>query len=336
MLGSNVLLQYWGYQFRPYNLVFTALLCALLLDRRNQPIAAAWVLALGCGLHLFSGLLFAMWMLVLLHRRTPLLQLVGPALLATAFGAMAIVSGLGNPAGGIKTGAELARRALDILAWPVPPGASAGAVAVVVLSTLGYALRKTPFLLISTGLLTFAFTAFGALVYGASEWHVAYLLMLAFMAVILAGRDVKRWALPVLLVPQVVTGVSGAWTQLQTPVLAESAVYDAVIADAGPGLDTTTSLLAFPDYALSASAARHGITYKSAMNGSAMGPVRWRDRGRLDPDLADTPTPFWLVCMSCRGTLDAIAAAGLTATPLASGVDADRRTIAGYRIDAGI
>lgn len=336
MLGSNILLQYWGYQFRPYNLAFTALLCALLLDRRQRPVAAAWVLALSCGLHLFSGLLFAMWLLVLLHRRTPLLQLLGPALLAAAFGAMAVISGLGNPVGTIKTGAELVRRALDILAWPAPPGSPAAAVAVVVLGTLAYALRKTPLLLASAGLLTLAFTAFGAMIYGASEWHVAYLLMLAFMAVTLAGPQARRWVLPVLLVPQIVTGASVAWLQLTKPVAAESAIYAAVAADAGPDLNPTTSLLAYPDYALSATAARYAMTYRSAMDGTQMGPVRWRTRGTLDPALAETPTPFWLVCMSCRIPLEAINAAGLAVTPLATGIDADGRAINGYRIDAGI
>jgi hypothetical protein len=336
MLGSNILLQYWGYQFRPYTLVFTTVLCALLLDRRGHPIAAAWVLALSCGLHLFSGLLFGFWLLVLLQRHTPLTRLVGPALLAAAFGAMALISGLGNPAAVPKTGLSMLDRLFDILAWPAPPAAPAIPVAIMVLGTLAYALRRTPFLLIITGATTAAFALFGAIIYGASEWHLAYLLMLAFMALTLAGDKAVMWALPVLLVPQVINGGYLAIQHLTNPQPAETAVYEAVRADAGPALDPATSLFAFPDYALSASAARHDFTYISAMSGARMGPVQWRNRGTLDPALTDTPTPFWLVCMSCRVPLRAIAAAGLTATRLANGIDADGRAIAGYRIDTGI
>ena len=336
MLGSNVLLQYWGYHFRPYNLVFTALLCALLLDRRQQPVTAAWVLALSCGLHFFSGLPFAMWLLVLLHRKTPLRLLVGPALLAAAFGLTAIISGIGNPVGTPKSGAVMLGRALEILAWPAPPGAPAAIIALVVVLALIYALRKTPFLLASAGTLTLAFVAFGAIVYGTSEWHVAFLMILSFMTVVLAGRQATGWVLPVLLVPQCIIGLGGAWSQLTHPPRAESAIYEAVLADAGPNLNPATQLLAYPDYALSATAARYDLRYKSAMDGTLMGPVHWNTRGTLDPALAATPTPFWLVCMSCRNPLEAIAAAGLRATPLAKGTDADGRTIAGYRIDAGI
>lgn len=104
VLCTHVILQYWGYHFRPYGLVFTTILTALLLERAGRNIAATWVLAIACGLHFFSGLIFGLWLLVQLRRRTLIRHLIGPALLAAFFGLCAILSSLAirkaNPARG--------------------------------------------------------------------------------------------------------------------------------------------------------------------------------------------------------------------------------------------
>jgi len=335
MLCTHVVLQYWGYHFRPYGLVFTAILTALLLDRAGRGVAAGWVLAAVCGLHFFAGLIFGFWLIVLLSRGTSLRKLVGPALLGAIFGLSAILSGLGNPEGEPTT-SQFFEIIIYNLAWPTPwPTLRQLPVAAITVGLLCFGLWRTKLLLGALLGLTLAFSIGSAVFYGQSAWHSAFLMMLTFVAFMLAGKDAKRWVLMVLLVPQALAGVAVTKERITEPFWTKPNIYAAVAADAGPGFDPATQLVAWQDFMLSPAAAIYGITYRSGNNGKLLGPIDWRERveDKLDPILATHATPYWLVCGECDPALRAIAAAGLVPTELATTVNFDDGPVTAYRID---
>lgn len=335
VLCTHVILQYWGYHFRPYGLVFTTILTALLLERAGRNIAATWVLAIACGLHFFSGLIFGLWLLVQLRRRTPIRHLIGPALLAAFFGLCAILSSLGNPEGEPST-----RKLFEIivynLAWPTPwPNLRELPVAAITIALLCYGLWRDKLMLGFVLALMLAFSIGSAVFYGQSPWHSAFLLMLTFVAFRLAGSRARQWVLVVLLMPQALAGVAVSKERMLKPYWTRPDIYAAVLADAGPGFNPSTQLIAWQDFMLTTAAASYGITYISGNNGEQLGPVNWsrRDEKRVDPVLTTHPRPYWLVCGSCAPALAAISDAGLSATELASTVNFDDGPIAAYRID---
>ena len=335
VLCTHVVLQYWGYHFRPYGLVFTTIIAALLLERAGRNVAATWLLALACGLHFFAGLIFGFWLLVQLQRRTPLRHLAGPAILAALFGLSAVLSALGNP-----EGAPTTRKFLEIitfnLAWPTPwPALRQLPVAVVTIGLLCYGLWNQKLMLGLLLALMLAFSIGSAVFYGQSPWHSAFLMMLTFVAFRLAGPNARQWVLMVLLAPQALAGVAVSKERLFEPHWTRPDIYGAVVADAGPGFDPSKQLLAWQDFMLTPTAATRGITYLSGNNGTLLGPVDWRQRieDRVDPILGAHPVPYWLVCGKCEPALAVIAAAGLSATELASTVNFDDGPIAAYRID---
>lgn len=335
MLCSHVVMQYWGYHFRPYGLVLTCFLTALLLERSGRRVAATWALAIACGLHFFAGLIFAFWLLLQLHRRMPLRQLVAPAVLAALFGLSAVLSGMGNPEAEPTT-----RKFLQIIifnfAWPSPlPGVRELPAAAATVALLCFGLWRQKLILALVLGLTLTFAIGSAVFYGQSPWHSAFLMMLSFIAFMLAGPTAPRWVLMVLLTPQALVGVAISKERLTDPSWTRPDVYAAVVADAGPGFDPSTQLVGWQDFMLSPAAAVHDITYQSGNNGEVIGPVDWRSRveDRLDPILTTHATPYWLVCGECDLALAFIAAGGLKAMELSSSVNFDDGPIAAYRID---
>ena len=335
LLFSHVVAQSWGHNFRPYGLVLTAMLVAMLLQRHGRPVVATWVMALSCGLHFFAGFLFGFWLLDQLRRGTRLTALVGPALLGMLFGISALISGMGNPESAPASTGALKLIGFN-LAWPLTwPELRIWPAAVLTIALLCYGLWRDKFTLVSLLALTATFAIGSALVYGQSPWHSAFMMMLAVMAFLLAGSAARRWVLVVLLLPQLAAGVIVSTVRLNDPNWNKPDLYAVIAADAGPGFDPSRQLIGWQDFNLSTAAAIHGITYISGNNGELLGPVDWRKRKEyaVDPVLTNTPTPYWLVCGKCARALSVIMTAGLHPSRLASTVIADDGPLSAYRID---
>ena len=335
LLFSHVLVQAWGYGFRPYGLVFSALLIAMLLHRRGRSVAATWAMALACGLHFFAGFLFGFWLLQQMRRGTRLTSLLAPALLAILFGISALLSGMGNPEG-IPESTGVIQKIGFNLAWPMTwPALRVWPAAVLTLALLCYGLWRDRFTLAALLVLTTVFAVGAAAVYGHAPWHAAFMMMLAVMAFLFAGAAARRWVLLLLLAPQVLAGVSVATARLQHPVWTKPDLYGAILADAGPGFDPASQLVGWQDFIMSPMAAIHGITYISGNNGDRLGPVDWRRRSEdaIDPVVVSIPTPYWLVCGECAPVLAVITGAGRQPTELARTINADDGPVSAYRID---
>lgn len=208
-------------------------------------------------------------------------------------------------------------------------------MAAITIALLCYGLWRDKLMLGFVLALMLAFSIGSAVFYGQSPWHSAFLLMLTFVAFRLAGSRARQWVLIVLLMPQALAGVAVSKERMLKPYWTRPDIYAAVLADAGPGFNPSTQLIAWQDFMLTTAAASYGITYISGNNGEQLGPVNWsrRDEKRVDPVLTTHPRPYWLVCGSCAPALAAISDAGLSATELASTVNFDDGPIAAYRID---
>ena len=335
VLFSNVVLQFWGYYFRPYTLVLTVVLLALLLDRKGRGLAATWVMVVACGLHFLSGFLFAFWLIYRFQKGTPVVKMLAPSALALAFGAVSLISGIGNPEG-IPNLQAMPERMLDVLAWPAWYFKAPLLVAIASLGLLFACFHRDRFMMsLLLGMTIFYATATG-LVYGRLPWHTGFLLVMTVMAYILAGAKVNRWFLLAFLAPQVVAGIAVVRVQLTNPQWADATIYEAVLADAGAGYDPTEDLVVWPDLILSGTAARRDIAYISANDGKTVGPIDWRSRKNyvVRKDFAERPTPYWLVCHRCSLIMPFIESAGQTATPLeAVAPPTGDPVLRAYRID---
>ena len=336
LLGSFVMLQFWGYHFRPYGLVFSCILIALLLDRDGRRVAATWVMALACGLHFFAGMLFAFWLVYQRTKGTALLALLGPAALALVFGALAVLSGLDNGGTGPIT-ADLLVGTLHNLSWVgmIPPLRGPWLAAATV-AVLAVALWRHKLILVTVLVLLVAFATGTAAVYGKYPWHLAFMTMLCFMAIVTTGIEGRRWALILLLLPQVAIGVAGVTHRLSMPAWTMPDLYQAVATDAGAGFDPATQLVAWPDFAGVAIVAAENITMLSGNDGSVLGPIDWRHRavGAIDPALATRATPFWLICgEECEKVLHFLAEHGRTTTLLAKKTNVDNGDFFAYRVE---
>ncbi len=335
VLCNSVILLQWGYHFRPYSLVLTTILAALLLDRSGRGVAATWVLAIGCGLHFFTGFVFALWLLLQWRRGIGVTRLIGPSVLAAAFGASALISGMNNPEASSNL-ANLIPGTLDNLSWWMPgdnyrhPVAS---LAYVGLLALG--LWRSPFILGALLIATVAFAAGTAVVYGEHPWHAAFIMVMAITAFVAAGTKAQALALALVLLPNAVVGMSNVRNSLQYHPSGDIDIYRSVQADAGMTIIPTQQLVAWPDYMLASAAASEEFTYRSGNNGATLGPIDWRTRVRtaIDPGLTTLPTPYWLVCKDCPQILDFIAASGRTPTPVGSALNFSDGHIYAFRID---
>lgn len=336
MLGSFVLLQFWGYHFRPYNIVFTCILGALLLDRQGKGVAAAWLLALACGFHFFSGLLLAFWLVYQRTRGTALLALLPPSLLALAFGVLALLSGLGNTTVGPAT-PDLLVGTLHNLSWIGMIEPLRGVwLALATLAVLVVGFYRQPIILGTLLALLLAFALGTAAIYGKYPWHSAFMTMLCFMAVMVTGLKGRRWVVLTLLLPQVAFGVAGITQRLTTPVWDAPDLYAAISQDAGAGFEPGRQLVAWPDLAGVAIAATENITLVSGNDGSLLGPINWRNRipGAIDPALAERATPYWLICgKACSRVLDYLDEHGRKTSLLARKTNIDNGEFSAYRVD---
>lgn len=335
MLCSSVIVFSWGFHFRPYGIVLTLVLSALLLERRGRNQAATWCLAIACGLHFFAGFLFAFWLLVQLHRKQAIAGLILPALLGAVFGASALLSGLSNPAGAPELG-NLVIGTLNNLAWAMPGLDLRSPVAgLVYVLLLIYALRGTPFILGALLTLTLGFAAGTAIIYGEFTWHAAFMMIMAFMAFMLAGSSARQWVLLLILTPQALVGIIQARNALGDTTNGDFEAYAMVQADAGQQTLPPGQLVAWPDFMLSPAAAREGFSYRSGNSGRIIGPVDWSSRTSeaIAPELATLPAPYWLVCIQCAGLLDNLTAQGREATLLGTTRNRNDGAISAYRID---
>lgn len=317
MLFSNLLLQFWGYYFRPYSMIFTVVLVALLLDRKGRDVAATWVMVIACGLHFLSGFLFAFWLIYRFAKGTPVVRLLAPAAVALAFGALSLISGIGNPEG-VPNLRAMPYRMMDVLAWPAWYFKFPFLVGIVGLGLLFACFRRDRFMVSLLLGMTIFYAAATGLVYGRLPWHTGFLLVMTLMAYILAGAKANRWFLVAFLAPQVIAGIAVVRGQLTDPQWADVQVYEAVLADAGEGFNPTNDLVVWPDLILSGTAARRDITYTSVNDGKTVGPIDWRSRKNYNAwrGFTERPTPYWLICHRCTLVMPFIESAGQTATPL--------------------
>lgn len=332
-MGTLAVLHSWGFHFRPYPLVLTCLLGALLIDRRGHPIAATWLLALACGLSFIAGWLLAFWLLILLRRGVSMPRLLLPSLLGAAFGASAILSSLGNTDAGQV--ASVPFGIFNALAFPfsipfVPPLINA----IIAWAVLIAGLRRSPYILGCLLALLLMLGIFGSQVYGLSEWHAAFGIMLALMAFLIARAPM--WPLILLLVPQVYFGVEEAVFELRLPSDAGMLMYEAVAADAGDRLDTERNLIAWPDHLLTSTATQLGFHFVSGNNGDVVNDIDWRSRRPRDIAtrmLQTMPGPYWLICTRCERPLAWINAAGRPVTIVRPLTVSMTYALTAYRID---
>ena len=313
LLGTNIVLQTWGYYFRPYTLVLTCVVSALLLDRAGRTTAATWALAIACGLHVFSGMLLAFYLVVRLSRGTSIRSLLLPAIVAALFGLSAILSGMGNGETGIDK-ANHALRFLDALSRPFRfNGIPMWAAALAAIGLVGFGLRKQPLVLATAASLAVAFALFSALIYGASEWHIGFMLMLVVMAFVIAGPTVAKWPLALLLVPQFVLGFAASVVLTRYPERAESEAFAAIVGDAGEQLRTTENLVAWPESVGTAAAAHHEFRYLSGNTGDVISvrDLRTARFRQMDIEFLMThPGPYWLICSMCEIPVAILEASG--------------------------
>lgn len=335
MLFSFAVVQFWGYHFRPYSIVFFAMISALLLDRAERPVAATWCLAIACGFHFFAGFLFAFWLVWQWRKGTPLLQLVLPSLIAAAFGISAVLSGLGNVTAGVST-VSLLEGTIGNLSWAiVSPDARHPLIALLTLGLLGYGLRREPILLVALMVLLVTFAAGSSAVYGKYPWHFAFMTMMCFIAFMVTAPKAKSWVMLVLLAPQVVFGVSAVSERLTHPAWAEADLFEVISTDAGPTFQPSTQLVAWPDISGLTTAAIENVTLLSGNDGATMGPVDWRtwEFTAFDDGLLTMRRPYWVICANCEPLLDHLEQAGLSTKLLAQKINLDNGRIEAFRVE---
>lgn len=338
VLFSFSILQFWGYHFRPYGLVFSCVIAALLLERADRPIAATWALAIACGLHFFSGFLFAFWLFWQWSKGTPVLRLVPPAALALLFGALALLSGgNGNTTIGQAEGTSLASLILDNLAWLGLIDPMRGPLtAVLSLAILVYGLRQRPLVAVVLVALLIAFSTGTALVYGRSPWHSTFMTMLCLMAYLLVGLTRQRaWILAIILIPQVSVGLVVVGQRLAHTVWTEDNLYEAVVADAGAGFDPARDLYGWPNIVIPPYTALLGIEMIDGNYGEPMGRMDWRlyNPERIDKTMQDRTTPYWLICGACDLLVGPLEKSGRVLTPLGKKVMIDHGEFTAYRVN---
>lgn len=336
MLFSFPLLQFWGYHFRPYGIVLACMTGAMLLDRANRPVAGTWLMALACGFHFFAGFLFAFWLVWQWQKGTRINMLTGPAVLALVFGALALISGLGNQSVGVAEGG-LAEAIVRNLAWiGMVDALRTPITALATLALLVFALRRTPLILATLLALIALFSVATAAVYGKYLWHAAFMTMLCFMAFALTGFEKRKDLLfALLMTPQVVFGLVAVHHRLTNPAWQQPDLYAVIARDAGEAFSPEKQLVAWPDLAGVTMAAEHNVWLINGNGGQALGPVQWRTRQeeRIDPVLRDLPVPYWLVCGDCRPVLDFLDQNGRSAHFLADAQNVDNGHFYAFRIE---
>jgi hypothetical protein len=334
LFASLPLLHAWGFHFRPYPLILTCVLVALLADRAGRPMIATWVLALSCGLSFLSGWLLAFWLLVQLHRRAPVSSLVAPAIVAALFAVSAILSSSGNVDMGPQR-ESLVTALFDVLALPFAiPAFNSIVIVAIAAAIIGYGLWRFPFVLGSIATLWLLLGIFGAFFYGLREWHAAFGLMLVLMAFSVTKAPI--WPLLLLLLAQDYWGIKKSVQEIRFPSAADGPAYEAILTDAGARLDTERNLVSWPDHIMTPSAARRGFRFVSGNNGHVVAAIDLTSRKHGDMShkvFAETPGPYWLVCFQCEDPLAIVRSTGRQITELMPRTEAIAGAVAAYRID---
>lgn len=338
MLASFSIVQFWGFHFRPYTLIFTCLLSALLLDRRGQPLAATWMLVVACALHFLAGFLFAFWLFWQWQKGTPLRQLAMPAAVALAFGLLAVISGMGpNTTIGPGEDTALATLVLESLGWAgVIDSLRGPAVALLTFAALIFALRKRPAIAGGLIALLLVFAVSTALVYGRTPWHSTFMTMLCLMAFSVAGFTRQRaWAMAFILLPQASFGVIAVQMRLSNPVWAHQNLYDVVRADAGADFVPERDMVGWPNVVIPPYTAAYGIEMIDGNTGRLMGPVDWSiyEPGVLGDVLVEKNSPYWLICAACDLVTAHLRDDGRTMTLLGEKFMVDHGAFQAYRVD---
>lgn len=339
VLTTQFFMIFWGFFFRPYGLVLTLLLCALLAHRARRPVLGTWILAIACGLHFFAGFIFALWLLFQLRARVPVRWLIWPALLALGFGLSAVLSALGNPRGELVFDDVLAG-ALHVFALSFKLSEEPWQIWVIVMGAMiSIAFWRDKYLLAALILSIAAFCLFGQVVYGIAEWHFGFVPVLVLTAFLLNEDKVRAWPIAVLMVPQTINGLLSAGILTVLPYSLAERSYEAVKADAGDALDPETNLISWPDFVLSAPSALNDFKFISGNTGKVIGPSlysedRPEDRQPNKDLLVQTQTPYWLVCFHCDDALTVIESAGLFSHEVFPPTEGNHKeAVAAYRVD---
>ena len=340
ILSTQTVLVFWGFFYRPYGLVLTFVLAALVMQREGRPIIGTWIMAVACGLHFFAGFVFAFWLAIQIRRRISLRRLALPALLALGFGLLAVLSAQGNPRGDLDLGNAIVGT-LQIFTLPFQISSEPWQIWLLLMSAMiGIAFWRDRFLLLALTLSLLAFCLFGQFVYFLAEWHYGLITVLILTAFFLAGDTARIWPILVIMLPQAVNGLASAVSLLATPYSSALMAYEAVVADAGARLVPERNLVSWPDWVLTAPSALRDFEFISGDTGRVIGPTLYDDSRPEDfqPDpaiLVRADTPYWLVCLRCEAALLTISASGLRAVevfPPTAGNHAE--ALAVYRVEA--
>ena len=335
VLFSDIFLDYWGFNFRPYTLIFSLVLLAALAETHGRNRLALWLLAFGCGLQFFAGFLFGFWLLRAFWRGQEWRELLTPALLALFFGLLAVLSGHGNSKSGIDL-LELIRfwrvfgAAFSAGFFPAWIGATLGAV------LLGFAFRRDPKTLVPLLALALLFSVFSAAIGRHYDWHIAFVVALAVMAYATSTPRPSRWPMFVLLLPGMIGGIALACQSRQMAETPELLAYRAIVSDAGSALSSETNLVSWPDFALLGIAASHDFRYIGGNNGALAGPVNMASRHNRAVDagvLTTLETPYWLFCFDCETVLPVIESVGREVVELYPPDLSREEPVGAYRIE---
>lgn len=336
VLLSGFALHYWGFQFRPYAIVLTLALVALLYAQAGRFQIGVWLLAIACGFHFFAGFLFAFWLILCWRRGLPFRQLFLPALVALGFGLTSVLSGMGNPSLSIALSLEDVMLAIKVFAAPFALiFGSLVLDAIVVAALIVIMFRRDPKTLIAYFGVAALFCLFAAFVYGRYGWHIAFLVVLLLMAFATSKPRPHPWPLYLLLLPGLVFGIVKATDDILVPPR-DGEAFRIVVQDAGAKLDPASNFLVWPDDIILGITARTDMPFISANNGTIGGPIHLRNREkyRIDKDLLKTlPHPYWLVCETCTPLLDEIRRGGYSTVELYAPDPKQTESIGAYRIE---
>jgi hypothetical protein len=336
VLATAVPLFFYGVMFRPYTLILSLTLIALILTQRGRTVTAAWLLAVGVGLHFYASFIFGLWGLVQLLRRHRIVPLVGPAALAALFALLAVLSARGNPDSTLTLDSPVFGPVFDFVGGfgMDTPAAPLVAIAIVVLMALEF--RRDRVTLAALLVATVLFACFTYFVFGNSARHLSMMPVLVLTGFALARPRPAGWRTIVLLAPWVWATAQSVDHALNVPYSGAWAAYDALAAaaaDADEPLGPDT-VVVWPDQAFSAPAAAHDFRYTSGNSGLEIGPVNWSTRHHTDiaATAFDRADPYWLVCTYCDRLWPLIDALGLTRRLVAAPSEALDEKLAVWRV----
>lgn len=336
VLATAVALFFYGVMFRPYTLVLTLTLVALILTRNGRTGAAAWVLALGVGLHFYASFIFGLWGLVQLGRRHRIVPLLGPAVLAGLFALSAVFSARGNPETALTVDSPFFGPIFDFVGGFGIETQFAPLVAIGIVVLIALEFRRDRVTLAALLLAMALFAGFTYFVFGNSARHLSMMPVLLLTGFALARPRPPGWRTIVLLLPWIWATVQTVDHAFNVPYSGAWAAYDALAEAAAaegetPGPDT---VVVWPDQSFSAPAAAHDFRYTSGNSGLEIGPVDWSSRRHADIAAAafDRDAPYWLVCAHCERLEPLMATLGLKSEMVAPPVEALDEQLAVWRV----